>query len=77
MAPPKVNVRAVQLSVEGLFKLLGGSANDRELFWEKLLGITSRREAVLLNTQLASFAASAKQLTEDAKALQAEARQKG
>lgn len=77
MAPPKVNVRAVQLSTEGLFRLLGGSANDRELFWEKLLGITSRREAVLVNAQLASMAATAKQMSVDVKALQAEARQKG
>ena len=77
MAPPRVNVKAVQLSVEGLFKLLGGTEDQRARFFENLLGITSRREAVLLNSQLASMAATAKQMTVDAKALQAEARQKG
>lgn len=77
MAPPKVSVRAVQLSVEGLFRLLGGTEDERQRFWENLLGVTSRREAVLLNTQLASMAATTKQITADAKALKAEARQKG
>ena len=72
----KVNVRALQLNVEGLFKLLGGTADDRLRFWEILKGITTPREAILVNAQIDSMAATVKQLQLDAKTLQNEA-QKG
>jgi len=65
-----VNTRALQLNLEGLLKLLGGSADDRLKFWEKIKGITTPREAVLVNAQLTSLAATVKQVTADAKALQ-------
>ena len=64
-----VNPRALQLNLEGLFKLLGGSADDREKFWEKIKGITTPREAVLVNNQLNSLATTVKQLAADTKAL--------
>ena len=69
-----VNPRALQLNLEGLFKLLGGSADDKERFWERIKGITTPREAVLVNAQLNSLAATVKQVTVDAKALQGAAR---
>src|SRR5437016_9098797 len=37
----KVRVDAVQLNLEALLKLLGGTADDRERFFEIILGITS------------------------------------
>ena len=77
MAPPKVNVRALQLSVEGLFKLLGGSENDRQKFFERLKGITTPREAVLVNAQINALAGSVNGVKDAAKALQGAARQQG
>jgi len=77
MAPPKINVRTAQRNLESLFKLLGGTAEDRQRFFEIVLGITSRREAVLVNAHLESIAVMAKQLETDSKALQSAARQKG
>lgn len=45
-------VEALQLSVEGLLKLLGGDAEDRLRFWEIIKGITTPAEFQLVNHEL-------------------------
>jgi len=67
MADPKV--RALQLNIEGLLKLLGGTPAQRARFWEIFKGITTPRETVLINSQVATLAAAAKQLQTGVKAL--------
>jgi len=67
MADPKV--RALQLNIEGLLKLLGGTAAQRERFWEIFKGITTPRETVLINSQVATLAAAAKSLQAGVKTL--------
>jgi len=74
--PPKVSVRALQLNLEGLFKLLGGTEDDRQRFWERLKGITTPREAILVNAQIDSLAVTVKQVQIQAKGLQSAAQQK-
>lgn len=44
--------RALQLNVEGLFKLLGGTPDERIRFWEILKGITTPAEHQLVSQQL-------------------------
>lgn len=44
MAKLDRDVERLQLSVEGLFKLLGGTPSQRERFWEILKGITTPAE---------------------------------
>jgi hypothetical protein len=69
------NTRALQLSIEGLLKLLGGSPEDRLRFWEILKGITTPRENILVNSQLEAMAASIKQITVEANVLKTTAKQ--
>ena len=54
MAKAKANAkaRALRLNVEGLFKLLGGTPDERLRFWEIFKGITTPRELVLITSQL-------------------------
>ena len=73
MADPKT--KALQLNVEGLFKLLGGSSEDRLRFWEIFKGITTPRELILINAQIEHLAASIKQVEIGAKTLRATAQQ--
>jgi len=51
-ATQNARTRALQLNVEGLFKLLGGTPDDRLRFWEILKGITTPAEFRLVNQQL-------------------------
>ena len=62
-------VRAVQLNLEGLLRLLGGSEADRERFWEIQKGVTTRLEAKILNSQLDAMAAQSKVLQSSTKEL--------
>lgn len=62
-------VRAVQLNLEGLLRLLGGSEADRERFWEIQKGVTTRLEAKIINSQLDAMAAQAKVLQTSTKEL--------
>jgi hypothetical protein len=49
----KGKVEALQLSTEGLFKLLGSNDPEKKLdFWEKLKGITSRADLLLVEHEL-------------------------
>lgn len=59
--PPnfKEQVGRLELSVEGLLKLLGGSAEQRERFWEIMKGITSQAHARLVENALAAAEQSA------------------
>ena len=75
MPPDPKKIRALQLNLEGLFKLLGGSADDRMRFWEILKGITTPVEIRLINAQLDALAGQAKAVQIGAKALQSSAQQ--
>jgi uncharacterized protein YdgA (DUF945 family) len=67
---PKINVRALQLSTEGLLKLLGGTPAERERYWEILKGITSLADVLVVNKQIGELQASLKQANINATALQ-------
>ena len=69
MPPDPKKVKAVQLNLEGLLRLLGGSAEDRQRFWEIQKGVTSRLEVKIINGQLDALAAQAKALQTSTKAL--------
>ena len=75
MPPDVKKVRALQLNIEGLLRLLGGSSNDRQRFWEIHRGITTPVEVRLINAQLDAVANQAKALQSSAKALQDTAKQ--
>jgi hypothetical protein len=55
---PKLDpaVRKAELSIEGLLKLLGGNASQRERFWEIVKGITTPAEYRLANSALKNVA---------------------
>lgn len=74
---PDLKTKALQLNIEGLLRLLGGSSSDRNRFFEIFKGITTPVEARLLNTQFASLAATLKQVEVDTKALKDAAQQIG
>lgn len=75
MPPDARKTKALQLNIEGLFKLLGGDANDRMRFFEILKGITTPVEIRLINAQLDNLASQVKGVQAGAKALQATAQQ--
>ena len=75
MPPDPKKLKAVQLNLEGLLRLLGGSAEDRQRFWEIRRGITTPVEIRLINSQLDGLAAQAKALQTSTKALQDTAKQ--
>ncbi len=45
-------IHGVELSFEGLLKLLGGNPDERERFWEIFKGITTPAEARLVESSL-------------------------
>ena len=67
-------VRALQLNLEELFKLLGGTPDDRERFFEILKGITTPAQFRLVSQQLATNTILAKQIQGSLRNLQAEAK---
>jgi hypothetical protein len=75
MPPDPKKIKALQLNTEGLFRLLGGSADDREEFWGKIIGITTPVEVRLINAQVDALAAQAKSFGAAAKALQSTSQQ--
>ena len=61
--------RALQLNVESLIKLLGGTPDDRLRFWEIFKGITTPRELELITGQLEVLQGLVNQVQAGAKAL--------
>ena len=68
------NVERLELSVKGLFELLG---KDRERFWEILKGITTPVEDRLARTALAAAERDIATAAASLKTLEAVARQVG
>ncbi len=62
--------RALQLNVEGLLKLLGGTPDERLRFWEILKGITTPAEFRLVQGQLTTMQGLINQVQASAKQLQ-------
>ena len=75
MPPDAKKVRALQLNLEGLFKLAGGSSDDKQRFLEMIIGITTPIEVKLINAQIDALSAHTKALQAGAKSLQATAQQ--
>jgi hypothetical protein len=70
MADLSRKVDALQLNLEGLLKLLGGSAADRLRFWEILKGITSVAEFELVGQHLDVTSNLLKQVQTNVKSIQ-------
>ena len=75
MPPDVKKVKALQLNLEGLFRLLGGSSDDKQRFLEMIIGITTPMEVKLINGQIDALAAHTKAVQTGAKALQTTAQQ--
>ena len=75
MPPDAKKVKALQLNLEGLLRLLGGSSDDKQRFLEMIIGITTPIEVRLINAQVDAMAAHAKAVQAGAKALQNTAQQ--
>src|SRR5882672_3742016 len=70
----QVQVKAVQMDLEGLLKLLGGTADQREKFWEIIKGITSRQVVTVLETNLAHMASNLQATTISLKTIESNAK---
>lgn len=75
MPPDPKKVKALQLNLEGLLRLAGGSSEDKQRFLEMIIGITTPIEVRLVNAQLDAMAAHAKAIQAGAKSLQTTAQQ--
>ena len=74
----KVKVEALQLSVEGLFKLLGSGDPDKKLqFRETLKGITSRADFLLVEHELTQMNTLVSQVTASARTIAQSAKETG
>ena len=71
--PPKT--KALQLNLEGLIKLLGGTPEERLRFWEIFKGVTTPREDKLINSHIDAMAVVIKQVELGAKNLKDTAQQ--
>jgi hypothetical protein len=74
---PNLNakVRAVQLNIEGLLKLLGGTEDERLRFWEIIKGITTPAQFRVATRQLEKTQDLVTQVRDNAKTLKATAGQ--
>ncbi len=75
MPPDVKKVKALQLNLEGLLRLLGGSSDDKQRFLEMIIGITTPMEVKLINAQIDALSAHTKAVQAGAKALQNSAQQ--
>jgi len=75
MPPDVKKVKALQLNLEGLLRLLGGSSADKQKFLEMIIGITTPIEVKLINAQIEALSAHTKAVQGAAKSLQATAQQ--
>ena len=74
----KAKVDALQYSTEGLFKLLGSSDPDKRIeFWERLKGITTRADYLLVEHELTVMNNLINQVQAGAKTLAETAREIG
>ena len=69
MANGNLNVRALQLNVEGLLKLLGGTPDERLRFWEIVKGITTPAQFRVASRQLDKMQGLVTQVRDSAKTL--------
>ncbi len=75
MPPDAKKVKALQLNLEGLLRLLGGSSDDKQRFLEMIIGITTPMEVKLINAQIDALSAHTKAVQAGAKSLQTTAQQ--
>jgi Cu/Ag efflux pump CusA len=75
MPPDPKKVKALQLNLEGLLRLLGGSSEDKQRFLEMIIGITTPMEVKLINAQVDALSAHTKAVQAGAKSLQTTAQQ--
>ena len=75
MPPDVKKVKALQLNIEGLLRLLGGSSDDKQRFLEMIIGITTPMEVKLINAQVDALSAHTKAVQAGAKSLQTTAQQ--
>lgn len=75
MPPDAKKVRALQLNLEGLLRLAGGSSEDKQRFLEMIIGITTPIEVRLVNAQIDAMSAHAKAIQAGVKSLQTSAQQ--
>ena len=62
-------VRALQLNIEGLLRLLGGTAEERLRFWEIVKGITTPAQFRVASRQLDKTQGMVTDVRENAKTL--------
>ena len=62
-------VRALQLNIEGLLRLLGGTAEERLRFWEIIKGITTPAQFRVASRQLDKMQSMVTDVRENAKTL--------
>ena len=62
-------VRALQLNIEGLLRLLGGTAEERLRFWEIVKGITTPAQFRVASRQLDKMQGMVTDVRENAKTL--------
>lgn len=73
----QVQVKAAQMDFEGLLKLLGGTPEQREKFWEIVKGITSRQVVTILEANLAHMSSSLQATANSLKTIETNAKQLG
>lgn len=61
--------RALQLNLEGLFKLLGGTSEERLRFWEIVKGVTTPAQFRVVSKQIKTMEGQVKQVAQGAKVL--------
>jgi hypothetical protein len=62
-------VRALQLNIEGLLRLLGGTAEERLRFWEIIKGITTPAQFRVASRQLDKMQSMVTDVRDNAKTL--------
>lgn len=72
----EIKVKALQLSTEGILKLLGGTSDDRLRFWEIVKGITTPRDQLVVSNQITKLQTSFKQAQASLQTLQKKAQKK-
>ena len=70
----KLKVIALQRDTESLLKLLGGSEDDRERFWEILKGITTPAVMRIVETEIEAMTDQVRNVTHMARSLEANAK---